>query len=90
VIFSSQNIDVAESICDKLLVLDRGKKGFFGTFEELDTFTKTFELEIEVLGSEELFLARLQLIEPINISKIRKKPLSNFVQAEFELPRPVL
>lgn len=69
VLFSSQNIDIAESISDKLLVLDRGEPVFVGSSHNLaDTF-QDIELELEIAGSEEHFLATIKGLGATRVSR---------------------
>ena len=69
VVLSSQNI-TSESICDKLLTLDRGTMSFFGNFDKLDGVHNDVQIEIEVYGAISRFLTAIEELAPVKVVEI--------------------
>jgi len=56
VLFSTHVLEVAEKLCDRVIIILHGKKHFFGTIEELKEQYKMDDLEkifLEITGDEE-------------------------------------
>lgn len=57
VIFSTHLLDIAENICDKFFIMNKGKQAFFGDIKELQkSYGKEISLEkafIEVISNGE-------------------------------------
>lgn len=69
VILTTHDLDDIEEICNKIIVIDKGKKIFDGALEELKSnFAKTRTINLELMRREEIDVKNIPGISPEHIS----------------------